>query len=303
MARLHLRFRDFHLDTLAATEALFDQKPWRFETDEERVAVAQVWCDALTTTYNIPPVRVAIGEQIESDPQEIIDSLGDFDDEFGDEDDPLAFMNPENDDPPAAEETTPAEPDERPILRLSHWSFVVLFKRFREYMVRSGYEAHNRYPEDDVIGWAYSLFYTVRPKMFRARVREGRIPRVYPDDLLTTETLRERTEEEERRAEAARVAQARAEMESDDTEPEAEDFEDMESDEVEDYDIGEEPETQTVESETIRAELPDALEVEMYPRTLSRDALRRLAAEQNIPGRGKMSKEELLVALRASVTV
>lgn len=263
MTRLHIRFRDFHAGTMEATEALFNCKPWQFESDFERQAVAQVWADTLCEIYEVPAVRVVVGESHESDSDETHDALDDFED----------------------------VPGEATALMMDHWSLVILFKRFREHMLANGYSPQNRYPEDDVLGWAYSLFYKVRPRMFRARVREGRIPRVTPDDLLTTETLRRRAEEnEEREAE-----QIRAEMQEA-TEATFEDVELPEAASLTPYQILARARADGISDETLSETEFVARYVDIEQMT--RDDLRKLAAERNIAGRGTMTKAQLVEALR-----
>ncbi len=235
--RLHLKVRDFHMEVLAATEALFDQRPWRFDTDAEREAVAQVWANKLSEVYEVPPVKVAIGDRTSTG------RVDDADDEFGNED---------------------TIADERLTLHLSHWSFVVLFKRWREHMVGHGHVRIVNYDDNyDSMAWAYSLFYRVRPIMFRARVREDRIPGVDPDDLLKTETIRERNAE-----------RARAEM----TEEADAEFEDID--------------LQDVEQSDVVAGEDDGLN------SVNRDGLRALAKTHQIAGRGSMTADQLRSALR-----
>lgn len=199
MARFHLRFKSFKPETLAATEELFAAKPWR-EDEAFKQAAGQKWLDAVCATYELPPVRFVLGEFEESDLNERIDRSGNF------EQDPLAY-NP-------GEEDVPSEPESellrRKQFKIPAWSLFQLFKHFRIYMLDNGFERANprRSKKDDVHGWACSLFYKVRPVMFRARVRDGRIKRIHPDELLTQETLLARREQER----TGRVAEVREEI-------------------------------------------------------------------------------------------
>lgn len=74
-------------------------------------------------------------------------------------------------------------------ITLSHYSVVTLFHEFRHHLQWHD-EAAVFEPEEDAKGWSCSLFYTVRPHLFRKAVREGRIYGVSPEDLLKKETIR-----------------------------------------------------------------------------------------------------------------
>jgi hypothetical protein len=234
--RLHLLVKDFHMNTLVVTEALFQQKPWRLETNMEREAVAQVWADKMAEIYEVPPVKLVIGDHTSTGPADSLDEDVGNEDTIGD--------------------------NRRP-LHLSHWSFVVLFKRWREHMNHYGHIRISGDPEQDARGWAYSLFYRVRPIMFRARVREGRIPGVEPDDLLKTETIRER-DTQRAREEMAEEADA----------------------EFQDIEISDDP--------VVTASVDPSGGLD----SVNRDGLRALAKTHNISGRGSMTADQLRSALR-----
>lgn len=71
---------------------------------------------------------------------------------------------------------------------LRHFSIVNLFSAFRLHLLESGVD---RSGSAEPYGWACSLFYAVRPSMFRARIREGRIHcegLIEPRDTYTSET-------------------------------------------------------------------------------------------------------------------
>jgi hypothetical protein len=240
-----------------------------------------------------------IGDRIEPPATDVRDALDRWDGE-GDPSDPLAY-SPDEDDESDDNEDTPEDMDEqivdeRPVLTLDHWSILLLFKRFREYALNAGVEAGvNRYAEDDIHGWACSLFYKVKPVMFRARVREGRIGRVSAEDLLSTETLR-RLEEERRVSEEELV---RIEMER---ESEAS-FEDVDLDAVSPQANDEEERRVVVE----RAETPAEAAAAVADRIMLHDQaagercqsmttrpLRRYATSVGVGGAWEMSKEEIM---------
>jgi hypothetical protein len=322
MARFHLRFRDFREETLSATNDLFDAKPWRLTTDDEKAVVAQTWLKAVSEIYEVPEPRIVIGDRIDPPARDSQDALDRWD-SAGDPDDPLAYSPGEDDD--EGDEDTPEDMneqivDERPVLSLDHWSILLLFKRFREYALSAGVDAGaNRYEEDDIHGWACSLFYKVRPVMFRARVREGRIGRVSPEDLLTTETLR-RMEEERRITEEERV---RIEMERDadasfediDEDAIARHAEDVER-ELHDAEHGNDPTDEEEAREfEIEAEEPViapsfmemARRLELHNSAAGEDVqgmntrpLRRYATSVGIGGVWDMSKDEIIHELKHS---
>lgn len=205
MAKFHLRFKQFKPGTLEATDALFAARPWRVD-EEGAVALGQTWLDAVCATYELPPVRLEVGT-----PGRTLARSSSRRQTSGD---PLAYAPGEEDVPNEDE----SELLRRPALRVppqtqrggSRFSVFQLFKHFRIYMLDNGVQRANdrRSKKDDVHGWACSLFYRVRPIMFRARVRQGRIKRIHPDELLARETL------DSRRAvsRGERVAEVRQEI-------------------------------------------------------------------------------------------
>ena len=140
MSRPHLAFRNFRPSVIAAANTLFSEKPWREECGNVE-QVAQLFADQITTAYDCAPVRVVLDE----------DSW---------------VMGYE----PADEE------DETPQITLDKLSIFNLFRHVREHVLTvGGAEPHGESASDDPFRWACSLFYAVKPVMFRARVREGRI--------------------------------------------------------------------------------------------------------------------------------
>lgn len=80
-------------------------------------------------------------------------------------------------------------------ITLASWSVTTLFHDFRHHLQAMGACAADMQDCDDAQAWACSLFYSVKPRMFRRRVREGRIMGVDADDLLTTATIEARQQE------------------------------------------------------------------------------------------------------------
>lgn len=159
MARLHLRFQNFHVNTLAAAQALFDAKPWRLETDAEKMAIGQAFVDAISTHHNIPTAIVEItGSQFRYGFQ------------------PALVMEDDN-----GETTIDA-----PRILLDKWSITTLFNFVRVHML--AHQAVEPTSENDPFAWSCSLFYAVKPVMFRARAREGRVRGVSARDTYSRET-------------------------------------------------------------------------------------------------------------------
>lgn len=161
MSRLHLRFKNFRPATLAAAEALFNAKPWQMEDLDEKVATGQAFIDALAATYHVPTALLGIvrnfrGESVSYRPALVSEN--------------------------ALGEMTSLSP---PRILLDHWTILGLFHGTRVHLLANGEEAVS---EMDPQAWACSLFYTVRPEMFRARAREGRVLEVRAKDTYSSET-------------------------------------------------------------------------------------------------------------------
>lgn len=80
-------------------------------------------------------------------------------------------------------------------ITLGAFSVTTLFHDFRHHLQAMGACAADMQDCEDAQAWACSLFYACKPRMFRRRVREGRIMGVHPDDLLTTATIEAREQE------------------------------------------------------------------------------------------------------------
>lgn len=157
MARYHLKYRNFDGGTIAATEALFAAKPWR-KTPEEWLEDANTWVRAVADVYGVPVPEVKLVDELDVFMGGVV---------------PYANQMIED------EGTTPAQ------INLTLPSMITMFYYFRLHMLSNGVPIPGeRTVVDDCHAWSCSLFYVVKPVMFRARVREGRIQGVYPEDLL-----------------------------------------------------------------------------------------------------------------------
>ncbi len=155
--RNHLKYRNIHPAVVGVTEALFAEKPWRLEDPVEQTVLVQRWLDAVSASYGIDTPQFSIG----GDAPLAVDT-GESVDEYG----------------------NPTGVVARATITENKLSLTSLFFGFRHIV-------NVRRPEKnaDPMGWACSLFYTVRPVMFRARVREGRIVGMGPADAYRTQTF------------------------------------------------------------------------------------------------------------------
>lgn len=280
MARYHLKFREFPQPVLAATTALFEEKPWNL-TDEEKKVAVQTWLDQMTAHYQMSPMKFVFG-----------DDDGPF------EDDPLAWNSLGT---VRGDFDEGSEDDDREEFELEKWSLLLLFKEFRrrmtDYGVERPIEMAGRYDDDDEHAWACSLFYTVKPVMFRARVREGRIKRIKPDELLTAETLRRQREGVQQEM----TARVRAEMEQE-TNAEFSDFDaaDHEPAQSSATEITIEPE-EPVMTEEFRARVERLQAHNLLAgedvRNLNTRPLRKYVTQIGMDGSWSMSKEDILARL------
>lgn len=156
MARLHLRFRNIKPSVKRATETLFDSKPWS-GTDEEKQSKYERWLRDASSAYGIPAPTLEIREDVS-----VRRGSGGY--SWG-------------------------------RITLGAWSLTTMFHQFRHHLQAMGACGAEYGDCDDAQAWACSLFYAVKPRMFRKRVREGRIIGVDADDLLTSATLLARQEE------------------------------------------------------------------------------------------------------------
>jgi hypothetical protein len=266
--RPHLKYREIREDAVAAAVALFEAKPWRLETDAEKIEAVMPMVTAICESYRslpVPTIHVAghIWQRYSYRPGQRMS---------------LSAAN------------TPGT------LTLKRFTVIDLFTGLRQHINAS---TGSRL---DSFAWACSLFYAAKPTMFRARVREGRIPGVVARAIYTQETWDALVSEG--RADNISGRLVVEEVPSDTTMAAVADYVDaliedeaaqgideinaMLSGEIED------DETDDALEAMANASLDDGLS------GLNRDALRRLAAEHNIAGRGTMSRDALEAALRAA---
>lgn len=158
--RTHLKLKNFHVNTIDAATELFEARPWREENVGNRAEIAQHFAERVCAAYHVPNVTVQIGQggywrETSYTPA-------------------IVQMN-------AMEQIESMTP---PTIVLAGWSIVGLFVAVRTHLLANGVEQVSGDPKS----WAHSLFYTVKPAMFRKRVREGRIAGLTAKDTFTTET-------------------------------------------------------------------------------------------------------------------
>lgn len=154
--RAHLAYKNFHPGILEVTDTFFKSKPWD-GTDDQKQTKFSRWLRDACRVYGIEPVTVEFNADLSS-------RIGGTYHEGH--------------------------------LVLPKFSVTTLMHEFRHHMHRHGYVPpldvdQNR--ELDAIKWSCSLFYKVRPHLFRKAVRAGGIVYVFPEDLLR------RSEDEQRR--------------------------------------------------------------------------------------------------------
>lgn len=284
--RLHLRFKNFRPTTVAAAEALFAARPWLFEDDAERVAVGQTFVDAVAASYNIPTAVVGLRRN------------------FSDAVRYQPALVEEN----ALGELTSLSP---PRIFLDHWSILSLFNGVRVHLLANGETPTS---EIDPHAWACSLFYAVRPAMFRARVREGRVLQMAAKDTYKSDTWQQlvvagvASDDSGRlivdRRDVQRVLNGEvtvgdlltAEVEDDDEDED--DIDGMIEDAAEFLgSVGEPEEEETETYDENDEEVSETAHDDMLT-GVNRDTLRQMAKDRNIPGRGRMSADELRQAVR-----
>lgn len=285
--RHHLKFRNFRPSIIQAAEDLFEAKPWSIEDDDRWVKTAQVFVDAVSNAYG---VRSAVVEN---------DTAWSYRHRRGVRYEPAQV---ERSALSAEDEMTEVSP---PKILVKNKSIISLFKGVRIHALAQGdLEAVSL---DDPWAWACSLFYTVRPVMFRARARQGRIKGVTARDTYSSETWDRMTEAGVTRGDYLAVGYENFDprtLESQVSETDLEEFvsdnlpdeeeTDVDPEEVEIFDgpSGEHIGTATVQIEDTDPDSP-------LPRVadMNRDAVRALAAQWRVPGRGSLNRDELAAEL------
>lgn len=147
MSRLHLSYRSFAPSVREATDALFASKPWR--QDEEQHQKFTTWIESVSGNYGMKA------------PQLIVH--------------PLAVTTYERD---------------TNTIYMNTYSVTTLFVSTRLAMLLNGHchpAVEGRDEGSDAMRWGISLFYKVRPRLFRKAVRAGGIEGVSAWDLVPSD--------------------------------------------------------------------------------------------------------------------
>lgn len=275
MPRTHLALKNFRPPVLEATTALFNAKPWNANVTDQ-LGLGQTFVSAICQAYNVRDCTLVMRPL------------------WGASHDYTPAVVSEN----TVGETVVVS---APTIVLDAWSITNLMVALRMHLLANGVAQVNHDPE----AWVHSLFYTVRPAMFRARVREGRIGHLTAKDTFTTETWEllvnadvgsDRTEMLNCRPNEVAGILERIRNETDDyVEGDGDDLVTLNAGDMAVIDAG---------IAAINDNLPDEEETDVDDSItdnlggLNRDALRRLAAEHNISGRGSMLAPQLREALR-----
>lgn len=160
MARTHLRLKNFRPAVVESAQRLFEAKPWREEFGSEaQVQIATAFVNEVCAAYHVPVAEVVISTSAYA-PATYTTAV--------------VRVN-------AMEQIESIAP---PKITLARWSITSLLIALREHLLANGAEQVNGDPD----AWAHSLFYTVKPAMFRARAREGRIGGVTAKDTFSSAT-------------------------------------------------------------------------------------------------------------------
>ena len=151
--RPHLKYREIRPEAIEAAKDLFEAKPWRADGDAAKIEVALPFVTRICEAY-----RVATPE-IQADPR--IWSRYSY---------------------RAGRRFALTALNETGTITLRRFTVIDLFTSLRWHINES---TGSRL---DTFAWACSLFYAAKPVMFRARVREGRIPGVVAKATYTQET-------------------------------------------------------------------------------------------------------------------
>jgi hypothetical protein len=152
--KFHLHFKNFHPRTLEVTEAVMEQKPWKMEDFNSKQGLFEKWLKEVSDIYTVPCPELMVYE-----------------------------------DEPSLQQMAALYDSEHQRLYMRKHSLVSLFFLFRQHVlvitaVRENKELDAESMMRDSAGWAASLFYMLRPFLFRRSVREGKILLVQPRDLL-----------------------------------------------------------------------------------------------------------------------
>lgn len=287
--RPHLRFREIRGEAIDAAVAIFEAKPWRLATDAEKCEAVKPFVDQICTAYRaVPAPNLTVAPHIWA----------------------RFSYRP-------GSRTALSSTDQPGMLTLKKFTIIDLFGGIRQHInTATGSRL-------DTFAWACSLFYAAKPTMFRARVREGRIPGVVARatysqetwDTLVSEGLADPTTgrmvvtevpSEETMDAVADYVDALIEDEA--TEGidelsamlagEIDDDEEVEAETVEDYDEEEIPGSENIPDDDEPGDAGYVVPLPSDLDSMNRDALRQEAARLNIPGRGSMLAPALREAIR-----
>lgn len=158
MSKSHLAFRNFRQSVIAAAVELFAAKPWRDENEDQRQTIGQTFADAITTSYGCAPVQVIVHPNYVTGYEQAQEADGWNDAELA-------------------------------TIAMRSLSCFRLMKHVREHVLTVGGALPvGDDPQEDPFRWAASLFYSVKPVMYRARVREGRIEGTFARDTYSADS-------------------------------------------------------------------------------------------------------------------
>jgi hypothetical protein len=269
--RPHLKYREIREDAVNAARDLFEAKPWRLDSDAEKIEAVLPMLTQICESYRAVPVpQIIVASHIWS--------------------------------------RYSYRPGQRMSLSSTNTPGTLTLKKFTVIDLFSGLRAHINAVTGsrlDAFAWACSLFYAAKPTMFRARVREGRIPGVVARSTYTQETWDALVSEGRADERTGRLVVE--EVPSDETMEAVAEYVDalIEDEAAEGIDeisamlSGEFEDDDDVSLADLEP-MADASIGDDGLSGLNRDALRRLAATHNIAGRGTMSRDALEAALRAA---
>lgn len=270
MPRHHLALKNFKPSVTEAAVALFDAKPWQLDScSEEQQAVAQAFADGITTAYGCVPVKVTLSSWSRS-----------------------TGYTPQDD-----------YYDELAQITMDSWSIYTLMKHVRSHVLTVGAAIPvGDEPSEDPTKWACSLFYAVKPIMFRARVREGRIHGVTAKDTYSSDSWAKLVAadlgDDYDGSLTGTPDQWKAAVEglpvpvSENAGDSIDDSEEIDVDES-DFEAALSDDEQP-ESDLVAEQVGDTIWVRLG--AMSRDQIRALAVANNIPRQGR-TKDQLIAAL------
>lgn len=155
--RHHLRFKNINGEAIRAAEALFEARPHAAEVTEQAQA-AHNFLVAASDAYGVSTPELELGAYL-----------------YGRRG--VSYRPADRD--ALGEERNPAR------IAMRRFSVINLFRGFRQHLLANGKTSRG---VDDPLGWACSLYYSVKPIQFRKIARAGRVPGVGPRDTYRGET-------------------------------------------------------------------------------------------------------------------